>query len=329
VFIAGCSLDTAEAVCAGEGIEAGRILDLLSSLVDKSLVIAETTGRAQARYRLLETIREYALDKLDEAGEAARLRDRHLDLFLARAEEAAPKLNDAYQQLWLSWLDGEHDNIRAALAWALEAGRIEAGLRLANAIMGFWEIRGYVPEGLTWFERLFAQADEGISSSVRVNALAFAAFLASFLGHTSATLAYEREAMALAESAGEEGQPLLYFALSAMAAGADAIGDFQTTFALQERVIQLTRASSGDPIFLGMALLVQGGTAIELGDYETARALLGESLTLAREAGDAFRIAYALNWSGDLARCEQNYAEAQTHYEQSVAFCVNSAPHAI
>jgi predicted ATPase len=101
VFAAGFAFDTAEAVCSGEGLAEARMLDVLSSLVAKSLVVAETTSRAQARYRLLETIREYALSKLDAAGEAARLRDRHLDVFLARAEAAAPKLFDAYQQLWL------------------------------------------------------------------------------------------------------------------------------------------------------------------------------------------------------------------------------------
>ena len=319
VFAAGFTLDTAETVCSGEGIAAGRVLDLLASLVDKSLVVAETTSGAQVRYRLLETIREYAVEKLKETGEAARLRDRHLDLFLTRAEEAAPKLNDAYQQLWINWLESEHDNLRAALAWALENGKIEAGLRLAVALFRFWEIRGYVQEGLAWFERLFAQVDERISLAVRVNALTFAAFLASFLGQTAATLTYGREAVALAEAAGEQGQPLLAFALGGLAAGAEAMGDFETTFAIHERAIHLTRASSAEPFFLGMALLVQVGTAIELGDYETARALLDEALSLAREAGDAYRLAYALKWFGDLARCEQNYSEAQTHYEQSVA----------
>jgi predicted ATPase/DNA-binding CsgD family transcriptional regulator len=318
-FEAGCTLDTAEVVCSGEGIVAGHTLDLLSSLVDKSLVVAETLGRAQARYRFLETIREYALEKLAQAGEIAWSRDRHLDLFLARAEEAAPKLNDAYQQLWLNWLEGEHDNLRTALAWALEAGRIEAGLRLATALFRFWEIRSYVPEGLTWFERLFAQTDERISLAVRVNALTFAAFLASFLGNASTTMAYGREAVALAEAAGEEGQPLLAFALGGLSSGAKAMGDHQTAFAIQERMIQLLRESSGPSLHLGMTLLVQGQLAIELGYYETARVLLDESLTLAREAGDAFRIAYALNCFGDLARCEQTYAEAQIHYEQSIA----------
>jgi DNA-binding CsgD family transcriptional regulator len=281
--------------------------------------VAETTSRAQARYRLLETIRDYALSKLDAAGEAARLRDRHLELFLARAEEAAPRLNDAYQQLWLNWLEGEHDNIRAALACALEAGRIETGLRIAIALMRFWEIRGYVHEGLAWFERLFAQADEGISLAVRVNALTYAAFLAFFLGNASATMSYGSEAVALAEAAGEEGKPLLAFALGGLAAGAEVMGDYQTTFAIHERAIQLLRDSSEPSFNLGMNLLVQGGTAIELGYYDTARTLLDEALTLAREAGDAVRIAFALNWFGDLACCEQNYTEAQAKYENGVA----------
>ncbi len=319
VFEAGCTLDTAEAVCSGEGIAAGWALDLLASLVDKSLIVADTMGRAQARYHLLETIREYALEKLAEAGEMAQWRDRHLELFLARAEEAGPKLFDAYQQLWLNWLEGEHDNLRAALAWALEGGHIELGLRLAIALVRFWEIRGYEQEGLAWFERLFAQADKEVSLAVRVNALTYAAFLASFLGRTSTTIAYGQQAVALAEAAGQEGEPLLALALSGLSSGTEALGDYQTTFALQERVIHLTRAAPGHSFFLGMALLVQGGTAIELAYYEVARNLLDETLTLAREGGDAFRMAYALKGFGDLARCEQNYAEAQTHYEQSVA----------
>jgi predicted ATPase/DNA-binding CsgD family transcriptional regulator len=318
VFEAGCTLDTAEAVCSGEGIAAERVLDVLSSLVDKSLVVAETTSRAQARYRMLETIREYALEKLDAAGTAARLRHRHLGLFLARAEEAAPKLHDAYQQLWLNWLEGEHDNLRAALAWALESGHIEAGLRIAIAVTRFWEIRGYVQEGLTWFERLLAQADEGIPLVVRAHAFTFAAFLAHFLGRTSVTTSYGREAVALAEAAGDEGKPILGLALGGLGASVQESGDYQTAFTIAARCVQLLRESSWPPFYLGMSLFVQGTLAIELGHYDTARALLEESLTQAREAGDAFRIAFILNSFGDLARCEQQYAEAQTAHEQSV-----------
>jgi predicted ATPase/DNA-binding CsgD family transcriptional regulator len=318
VFQAGCTLDTATAICTGDGIVAEHTLERISSLESKSLVMADTIGRTHARYRLLETIREYALEKLEAAGETARLRDRHLDLFLARTEEAAPKLNEAYQQLWLNWLEGEHDDLRAALAWSLESGRIEAGLRIAIALVRFWEIRGYVREGLVWFERLLARADEEISLVVRANALAYASFLAMFLGDDSTTMAYGRKAVALAEAAGEEGSGVLAIALASLASGARAAGDYHTAFTLEEQAIQLLRESPGQPFFLGMALLGHGGVALELGDYETARASLDESLGIAREAGDSFRIAHALNALGDLARCEQKYQEAQTAYENSV-----------
>ncbi|MGB3714817.1 MAG: LuxR C-terminal-related transcriptional regulator [Candidatus Promineifilaceae bacterium] len=319
VFEAGCTLEAVEAICTGEGIAAEHILDRISSLVSKSLVVADTIGRAQARYRLLESIREYALEKLEEAGEMARLRDRHLELFLVKAEEAAPKLNDAYQQLWLNWLEGEHGNLRAALTWSLESGRTEVGLRIATALVRFWEIRGYVQEGLIWFERLLPQADESISVVVHANALAYASFLAMFLGDAPTTMAYGREAVALAEAAGDEGSDVLIIALAGLASGARVAGDYHAAFTLEERAIQLLRESPGQPFFLGMALLAHGGVAVELGDYDTARASLHESLAIAREAGDSFRVAHALNSLGDLARCEQRYEDAQTSYENSEA----------
>ena len=271
VFSAGLTLDMAEAVCSGGGMDAGRIIELLSSLVNKSLVVAHTIGRSQARYRLLETIREYALEKLDEAGETARLRDRHLDLFLARVEDAAPKLGEAYQQLWLNWLEDEHDNLRAALAWSLESGRIAEGLRIASGLVRFWEIRGYVQEGMTWFERLLARTGESVPPVVRVNALVFASFMAMFLGNAAATLAYGREAVEIAEGIKDENNPALTFALAGLASGTRAAGDFQTAFTIGERVIQLLRGTGGSPFFLGMALLGQGDVAIQLGYYDTAR----------------------------------------------------------
>ena len=319
VFSAGLTLDMAEAVCSGAGMDAGRIIELLSSLVNKSLVVADTIGRSQARYRLLETIREYALEKLDEAGETARLRDRHLDLFLARVEEAAPKLGEAYQQVWLNGLEAEHDNVRAALAWSLQSGRIAEGLRIASGLVRFWEIRGYVQEGMTWFERLLARTDEGVPPVVRVNALVFASFMAMFLGNAPATLAYGREAVEIAEGISDVDNPALTFALAGLASGTRAAGDYQTAFTIGERVIQLLRGSSGSPFFLGMALLGQGDVAIQLGYYDTARERLIESLALAQKDGDSFRIAHTLNTLGDLARLEQHYEEAKSAYEQCAA----------
>ena len=317
VFEAGCTLDTAEVVCSGEGIAAGRMLELISSLNRKSLLVAETVGRAQARYRLLETIREFALERLAESGETGWLRDRHLELFLTKTEETAPKLNDAYQQLWLNWLEEEHDNLRTTLAWSLESGQIEAGLRIASALVRFWEIRGYVKEGMRWFERFLVRADESISLVVHAYALAYASFLAMFLGDAASATSYGQKAVSLAEAAGDEGRDVLSIALSGLASGARAAGDYGTAITLEERTIQLLRESSGPPFFLGMALLGHGSVAIELGEYEKARTSLEESLAIAQESGDSFRLGHTLNALGDLARCEQRYAAAQTAYEHA------------
>jgi predicted ATPase/DNA-binding CsgD family transcriptional regulator len=318
VFAAGCSLDTAETICSGEGILPEQMLDLLSSLVDKSLIVAETTGKAPARYRLLETIREYAFEKLYEAGESKLLRDRHLDLFLARAEEAMPKQFEAYQQLWLNWLEAEHDNLRTALSWALESKRIEAGLRLASALTYFWEIRGYVQEGLGWMERLLAEADERIPLEVHVNALVFATFHYMLLGNALAATTCARKAVDLAEASADADSPMLAFARDGLASAAKAAGDFQTAFDITEQNIRFYR-KSGPASYLGISLLSQGETAIQTGNYGIARERLNESLALARQDGDTYRIAHSLNTLGDLLRLEQNYTEASNAYESGAA----------
>lgn len=314
VFAAGCSLDMAEAICSGEGILPAQMLDLLSSLIDKSLIVAETSGKTPARYRLLETIRLYALEKLQEAGEARRMHDRHLDLFLVRTEEAIPKQFEAYQQLWLNWLESEHDNLRAALSWALESKRIETGLRLASALTYFWEIHSYVQEGLGWMERLLTAADEYVSMETHVNALVFATFQYMLLGNASGATSRARKAVELAEASGEENSSILAFARDGMASASKTAGDFQTSFDILEKNIIFYR-KAGPPYYLGMSLLSQGEDAIQIGNYKVARERLSESLALARQDGDVYRTAHSINTLGDLSRLEQNYAEAISAYE--------------
>jgi predicted ATPase/DNA-binding CsgD family transcriptional regulator len=326
VFTAGCTLDMFEAFYASELQPGETTINLISSLVNKSLVVAETTGRAQIRYRLLESIRQYLFEKLERAGEAETWRDRHLELFMTRAEEAMPKLGGTYQQLWLNWLDDEHDNLRAALAWALESEkgspqeitRLEAGLRIASALMYYWGMRGELQEGLEWSRHLLARADDRISLDVRVNAIVFASFLAMFLGDGALSLQYGCEAVTLAESAGSEGKPLMAFALAGLASGEKTAGDYPAAFATGERVVQLYRELE-PPLNLGMALLSQGETALCMGNYAIARERWRESLSLAQRDQDSFRIAYSLNYLGDLARMEQNYVEAVAKYRESEA----------
>jgi DNA-binding CsgD family transcriptional regulator len=264
------------------------------------------------------------------------------------AEEIAPKLTGPYEQLWLDWLEGEHDNIRAALGWSLESKHVEAGLRIVNSLYQFWTIRDYVVEGLAWTEKLLAQAGEhagdedaghedvghedvghedvghedvgheDVALIVRVNAIAYASLLAGFRGNRAAQIRYGQEAAALAEAAGDAGKPALAWALAGQFWAAWAEGDFQTTFDLMKRAIQIHR-EVGDTYQLGMALTLSSFPAMTLGLYDEAQALMDEGLPLLRQVGNPYRLAMALNYAGDLARCKGNYVQAQSAYEECIA----------
>lgn len=322
VFVTGFSLAAVEAVCSGVEVDGRLVLGLLSSLVEKSLVVACIADESEARYSLLETVRQYAQEKLALSGEEPAVRDRHLQYYLTLAEDTVPKLSGPYQKQWLNWLEGEYANIRAGLTWAVAGGhaagwRIEAGLRIAIAIYQFWTIRDYAEEGLGWMERLLSQVDEQISALLRANALAYAAFLAGFRGRSSEQLGYGRAAADLAEAAGEEGKPALRWALYAQAYGARAVGDYQAEFSIGQQAIRLNRELA-DTHQLGLTLSTTSFSAIALGRYNEARAMLAEGLSLLRETGNPYRIAMALNFLGDLERCEQRYSKAQRAYEDSL-----------
>ena len=318
VFDAGCTLDTAENVCVREVITKERILDLLSSLVDKSLVMAETSGRAEARYRLLETIREYALGKLEESGETSRLRDRHLDLLVARSEEIALKLQTpSFQNLWFSWLDGELDNLRAALNWAQESGQVESGLRLAIALFGFWTSHGSMQEGRNWYERLLAQANEKVPIMLRATAAFNAGMTAGFLGDVTAARAHERTAVALCEAAGEEGLELLALAQAPIGVAAIVNGDFATAYITAERSVELLRKVGYDAE-LPLGLATQAVAAIGLGKYQLARSLIEEALAAAHKWDDPYNVALIVSFFAYLEQVEQNYAQAQALYDEAL-----------
>ena len=319
VFEAGCTLDVAESVCSGKELAQERTLDVLSSLVDKSLVMAETSGRAEARYRLLETIREYTLGKLEESGETSRLRDRHLDLLVARSEEIALKLQTpAFQNLWFSWLDGELDNIRAALNWAQESGQVESGLRLAISLFGFWQSHSSMQEGRNWYERLLAQANEKVPIMLRATAAFNAGMSAGFMGDGTAARGHERTAVALCEAAGEEGLKLLALAQAPIQVAAIVNGDFATAYINVERTVELLR-KVGDDAELHMALGTQAVAAIGLGKYQRARSLTVEALAAAHKWGDPYDIALIMSFFAYLEHVEQNYARAQALCEEALA----------
>jgi len=318
VFVSGFTLNAAETVCGWGAIERTEVLDLLSALINKSLVTAETLQGSEARYHLLETVRQYAEEKLVAADEQLSTQSHFLECFLWLTEDIVPKLRGQYQQLWLNWLETENGNLRAALGWALEQGRIEAGLRMATALYSFWEVRGYVREGLNWFSQLLARADDTLLFEVYVNSLVFASFLAMFLREGEQATVFGQKAVDLCEAAGEAGEVLLNFALAGLGSASQANGDYQAGYDISLRLIGRLRGIN-DSYNLGMTLFVMGIFATALGKYEAAHQHLDESLLLARDAHDSYRVANILKAQGELHRCEGNFSEAQAAYVESLA----------
>jgi predicted ATPase/class 3 adenylate cyclase len=275
VFAGGWTLEAAQSVCASEpGGEVGdvEIVDTLARLADKSLVMVdETTESAEARYRLLETIRQYARDKLLGSGESERTRDRHLAHYLGFAEEAESHLRGADQLVWVERLETEHDNLRSALAWSLESADVERALRLAGAAAYFWELRAYWIEGHKWLDAALA-----LPSPVRKIPEAKAAPRAKAL----------------------YGVGRLLFAAR--------IEEASASRALAEESFRLWR-ELGDKWWMAMALEQVGFMLMFEGDLQTARARFEEGVSLARQVEDHWplalcldRLAGTLSWT-DLA----------------------------
>jgi predicted ATPase/DNA-binding CsgD family transcriptional regulator len=318
VFAAGCSLETAEAVCSEDGSEHSQVLSILSSLVDKSLVIADTNQSGEARYHLLEIIRQYAREKLIAVGEWDAIHTRLLDYFVRHTNTISmPSPWMPIAQTSLSWLEREYDNIRLALTWALDHHQIEAGLSIANAVYALWNVRNTVREGRLWYERFIVHLNDTLPLALRVTALTQAAYLAMILGDPPAAFHWSRTAVALCESAGNYDPSLLSYALSGIAGAARAAGDVATLFQVNERIIQLQR-EAGDTLALGMSYYAQGVTTMILGEYQTAHQLLNEALLTTRHNEDIPRLILILIALGDLARFEGNFVQAVTCYEESL-----------
>ena len=197
VFAGGFTLDAAEEVGAGGLLDRYAVLDVLSHLVDKSLVQVDF-GDAEGRYRLLETIRLYARQRLVEAGESHAVWDRHLAFFLALAERAEPELAAADGPVWLDRLEREHDNLRAALQWADTTGASESALRLVTALALFFEWRGHLAEGGRWFARALARHEQ--PSALRARALWGAAHVAIYGGDHETVARRAPEALDMARA---------------------------------------------------------------------------------------------------------------------------------
>lgn len=315
VFAGGWTLDVAEAICSEDGIEVSNVLDLLTRLVDKSLVMAEPQG-AETRYRMLETIRQYSSDKLTEAGEVGKIRGRHLHWFLQLTEQAEPDLSGPRKEMWLKRLEMEHDNLRAALEWSREeAGDREAGLRLVGALPEFWNAHGHLTEGREWLTVLLRE-NRDASNALRAKALSGAGFLATLQGDLSAAQGLLTEGLVLQREVGDT-QGVAY-SINRLGRVAEAEGDYERASTLYEESLGLFR-ELGDRDNIARLLSNMGYLAWSQGHFAKAQALLEESLGMDRASGNKWGIALALNRLGLVAAYTRDFQRAASYYEESLA----------
>jgi len=316
VFAGGWTLEASEAVGSGQGIEEDEVLDLLSELVEKSLVVARGSERGGVRYRLLEPVRQYARERLGRSGEGEEVQRRHANFFLTLAEEAEQRLWGPEDREWLERLEAEHDNTRAALSWALGRGEIEQGLRLAGALWPFWEARGYYYEATRWLEEAL-ENDGRTSAVVRAKALKAVAWLAHAQGDTARAEAAAREGLELGAEV-EIGSSLAASFRIVLGIAARLRGDYGRAKTLAEESLMLSQEVH-DEVGSAHALLELGNASSSLGDHTRAREFYEEGIVLAMDAGYAVRLADLLSCLGILFLNEGDYQRAVELFEEAIA----------
>jgi tetratricopeptide (TPR) repeat protein len=281
VFVGGSTLEAAETVCGWE--DAADVQSSLEALLDNSLLLLRVSVEGAARFTLLETIREYALEQLTASGELEQLYRRHAEYFVSVAERAAPVLNGRERGRWWDRLEAEHDNFRAALAWSRTEASGEIGLRLVVALNGFWQHRGHVAEGYGWLAGAVTQGEVGVSSELstkeyrrlRAHVLEALGTFALLLDDTDGVQAVYEESLALFQDLGDRAGMITM------------LGD------------------------LGMLFMLRG-------DVRECQACLDERLTLARELGQPSNIAYSLFVLGLLAYGQGHSRRAGELWEEGL-----------
>jgi predicted ATPase/DNA-binding CsgD family transcriptional regulator len=335
VFAGGCQLDAVEAVCADETLPAADLLDVVAGLVDKSILIREDRGHL-ARYRMLETIREYGQDKLQQCGEEATLRRRHADWCLHLAEAAEREWFGPDQDRWCRQLRIEHPNLRAAFDFSLATpGNRQRALRLAAAMWFYWLIFGLVLEGRTWLRRA-AEASPAPTRDL-ASALWVHGHLASVQGDLDAATTLLETAHDLARELGDEvtqardlerAHTLLADASARFATLGDTdasavhvrialamnnylAGDFAAAAAQDEQILTICRAR-GDRYLLAFGLNNLARAEFALGRLESAAGHAREALTLRRSLPDALTLIFSLDLITEISAAAGDYERAAT-----------------
>jgi predicted ATPase/serine/threonine protein kinase len=340
-------LDAVAAVCRGGMVTPEMALDLLTHLVDRSLVAAEALPDTdegtvpEVRYRLLETIREYAAERLREAGEDQSINCRHAAWFLTFAERATRNLDGSDQAQWLSCLESEHDNVRHALRWSAgqaAQGNAQAGalaLRLSAAMWRFWFMRAYFAEGRQWLVSILdlttrepseltcpasddppvAQTDRQTWRVARADALNGAANLAHSQGDEASARALHLESLAIRRELGD--QTGIAASLNNLGVVSRAQGDYVSARELFEEALAINH-TLGHQTREAVTLDNLGNVASDMGDYALAHDLFQRSYALHHAAGDTWGEAMVLNDLGSLAMAQGDYNTAQMRHRAAL-----------
>ncbi|MBC8077841.1 MAG: tetratricopeptide repeat protein, partial [Chloroflexales bacterium] len=314
VFVGGCTLEAAAAVCNADGELPLDFVDGVASLTDKSLLRQSEVPGGEPRFTMLETVSEYALERLEESGEADSIRQQHASYFAALAEAAEPHRFTATQGMWLRRLDADHDNMRAALAWShMSTARVDVGARLAGALRWYWYIRGYRREGRAWLERVLQQRT-GATAPAQAKLLYAAG---SFQSDWERASMFTEQALALWRELGDKRG--MAEALLLLGRFARMRCDYERSGALVQESLALFREQQ---ITWGVvwSLLSLADVALDQGDAAQALGPVEEVLALTQSLGDTYGNMWARCLAGRLAHLEGDLERAATLLEESLAW---------
>lgn len=319
VFVGGFTLEAASQVTG----KAADTLTGIMALLDKSLLQRVVSEKEESRFTMLFTIREFALNRLDEMNEAAKLHDQHLKYFLDLAEQADKEIHGPRQVEWLDRLEAEHDNYRAALDWCITNGDIESALYLIGSLSGqgrFWSVRSYFGEARKWFDKVQLLLDHSQYHLAYATALNGVSFIASLQGDYSSAISMAEESQRICESMGSAGEMGLAGALYGIGrAEFWGGGDRQHAQTCFERSAAIYR-TSGNRWEQALALFGLGIVARERNNYEQAQAFFEEGLALFKELEDAFGLGRVYELLGRLSRDQGNYDQAYRMHEQGLKY---------
>ncbi len=316
MFVGGCTLEAAEAVCGTPGDMSSTLLDGVASLLDKSLLMQIEHRNKEPRLMLLETIREYGLECLAASGELEQTRYAHAAYYLHLAEKAEPHLRSEQQAVWLARLESEHDNLRAALRWLLDHKEREMALRLSGALASFWVICSHWTEGRSELSQALA-ASEGVAAAIRAKALNGAGVLMGMQGDHEHALALCEESLALSRKGGDtQGTALSLLWLGEITFWTGSL--LRSRAQLEEALTHFREVDDSWGIATSLERLA--ALALEQGEYSISRSLLEESLALNRKVGDKTRIANVLlTWAWMLIWSAGELEKAHAMLEECLA----------